>query len=161
MITLEGWADIMYNLSDASQPWMAITFCVLLVMIGSFFLLNVILAVIMDAFDDVDKNSRRVEEKKRKELKEQMKLYGIEVTSSEDEEFEPVDSQQAAQENDDKEDSKEQEQDGSVNLSKNDGSVGYIQNYKKKNKNFKIEPLNENASKPSSNQQISDRSDQK
>ena len=70
MITLEGWSGIMYNLSDASQPWMAITFCVLLVMIGSFFLLNVILAVIMDAFDDVDKNSRKDEEKKKKELRE-------------------------------------------------------------------------------------------
>jgi hypothetical protein len=54
MITLEGWTDIMYNLSDASQAWMAIYFCVLLVVVGSFFLLNVILAVIMDAFDQVD-----------------------------------------------------------------------------------------------------------
>jgi hypothetical protein len=54
MITLEGWTDMMYNLSDASQAWMAIFFCVLLVVVGSFFLLNVILAVIMDAFDQVD-----------------------------------------------------------------------------------------------------------
>ena len=57
MITLEGWTDLMYNLSDASLPWMAVAFCCLLVMIGSFFLLNVILAVIMSAFDEVDKNS--------------------------------------------------------------------------------------------------------
>jgi hypothetical protein len=54
MITLEGWTPMMYNLSDASQAWMAIFFCVLLVVVGSFFLLNVILAVIMDAFDQVD-----------------------------------------------------------------------------------------------------------
>jgi len=58
-------------------------------MIGSFFLLNVILAVIMDAFDDVDKNSRKDEEKKKKELREQMKLYGIEVSSSEGEDEDP------------------------------------------------------------------------
>jgi len=32
---------------------MAETFCIMLVLIGSFFLLNVILAVIMDAFDEV------------------------------------------------------------------------------------------------------------
>ena len=51
MITLEGWTDMMYNLSDASQAWMAILFFCLLVVVGSFFLLNVILAVIMDAFD--------------------------------------------------------------------------------------------------------------
>lgn len=50
MITLEGWSILMYNLSDASQSWMAIAFCILLVVVGSFFLLNVILAVIMDAF---------------------------------------------------------------------------------------------------------------
>ena len=51
MITLEGWTDMIYNLSDASQAWMAILFFCLLVVVGSFFLLNVILAVIMDAFD--------------------------------------------------------------------------------------------------------------
>ena len=55
MITLEGWTDLMYNLRDSSQQWMAISFCILLVVVGSFFLLNVILAVIMDAFDKVDK----------------------------------------------------------------------------------------------------------
>jgi cation transport ATPase len=43
----------MYNLTDSSQAWMAIFFNVTLVVVGSFFLLNVILAVIMDAFDQV------------------------------------------------------------------------------------------------------------
>jgi hypothetical protein len=54
MITLEGWSGLMYNLSDASMSWMAVTFCILLVVVGSFFLLNVILAVIMESFDKVD-----------------------------------------------------------------------------------------------------------
>jgi len=39
MVTLEGWTGVMYNLSDASQPWMAVIFCCLLVIIGAFFLL--------------------------------------------------------------------------------------------------------------------------
>jgi F0F1-type ATP synthase membrane subunit b/b' len=65
MITLEGWTDLMYNLSDSSQAWMAIGFCILLVVVGSFFLLNVILAVIMDAFDQVDKTSAIKERKKK------------------------------------------------------------------------------------------------
>ena len=56
LITLEGWSGMMYNLQDASQPWMAILFCILLVIVGSWFLLNVILAVIMQAFEDVDAN---------------------------------------------------------------------------------------------------------
>lgn len=54
MITLEGWSGLMYNLSDASMSWMAILFCILLVVVGSFFLLNVILAVIMESFQKVD-----------------------------------------------------------------------------------------------------------
>jgi hypothetical protein len=43
----------MYNYSDASPKWMSETFFIMLVLIGSFFLLNVILAVIMDTFDEV------------------------------------------------------------------------------------------------------------
>jgi hypothetical protein len=54
MITLEGWSLVMYNLADSSVSYMAYLFCMLLVIIGSFFLLNVILAVIMDSFDRVD-----------------------------------------------------------------------------------------------------------
>ena len=53
VITLEGWSTLMYNLSDSNNQWMAQIYCLLLVLVGSFFLLNVILAVIMDAFDEV------------------------------------------------------------------------------------------------------------
>jgi len=60
----------MYNLQDSSQPWMAIVFCILLVIVGSWFLLNVILAVIMEAFEDVDKNQKTEDERKDAELKE-------------------------------------------------------------------------------------------
>ena len=76
MITMEGWTDMMYNLSDASLPWMAVSFCCMLVLMGSFFLLNVVLAVIMSAFDDVDKNTIEAERKKKKDLKELKKIYG-------------------------------------------------------------------------------------
>lgn len=55
MITLEGWSGLMYNLADSSTTYMAYGYCLLLVLIGSFFLLNVILAVIMESFDRVDK----------------------------------------------------------------------------------------------------------
>jgi hypothetical protein len=56
---------------------MAIGFCILLVVVGSFFLLNVILAVIMDAFDQVDKTSSIKEAKKKQEIRELKKQYGI------------------------------------------------------------------------------------
>lgn len=49
MITLEGWTKIMYNLMDSNLYWMAIIFSILLVFIGAFFLLNVVLAVLVQA----------------------------------------------------------------------------------------------------------------
>lgn len=59
----------MYNLSDASMSWMAVAFCILLVVVGSFFLLNVILAVIMDSFDRVDSMQDIIENQKKKQIK--------------------------------------------------------------------------------------------
>ena len=54
MITLEGWTKIMYNMQDSNMNWMAVTFSILLVLMGTFFLLNVILAVLAEALDRVD-----------------------------------------------------------------------------------------------------------
>lgn len=66
----------MYNLSDSSQTWMAVLFCVLLVVVGSFFLLNVILAVIMDAFNqNIEAESHDNDDKKLMELEERRKAY--------------------------------------------------------------------------------------
>ena len=59
MITLEGWTTIMYNLMDSNIWWMAVIFCVFLVIIGSFFLLNVILAVLADALNMVENVTER------------------------------------------------------------------------------------------------------
>lgn len=49
MITLEGWVFMMYNLMDAGSPLAATAYCILLVIICAFFVLNVILAVLGDA----------------------------------------------------------------------------------------------------------------
>jgi hypothetical protein len=40
----------LYNLANGGNAWIAIIFCVTLVIFGSFFLLNLVLAVIMQAF---------------------------------------------------------------------------------------------------------------
>ena len=50
MITLDSWTTIMFNLVDGSMPAMAYFFCCLLVILGSFFMMNLILAVMMSAF---------------------------------------------------------------------------------------------------------------
>ena len=44
----------MYNLMDSNIAWMAIIFSIFLIMIGAFFLLNVILAVLVQALDNVE-----------------------------------------------------------------------------------------------------------
>ena len=54
MITLEGWTKIMYNMMDSNIAWMAIIFSVLLTVVGAFFLLNVILAVLAEALNKVE-----------------------------------------------------------------------------------------------------------
>lgn len=62
MITLEGWTTIMYNLMDSNIWWMSVIFCVFLVIIGSFFLLNVILAVLADALNMVENVTEKQED---------------------------------------------------------------------------------------------------
>ena len=49
-ITLEGWVDMMYNYYDASSPIISVIFFILLVVFGSFFALNLVLAQIMESF---------------------------------------------------------------------------------------------------------------
>ena len=52
IITMDSWTLIMYNLMDGSGnlDFMPIFFCVTLIIFGSYFLLNLVLAVIMQAF---------------------------------------------------------------------------------------------------------------
>ena len=64
MITLEGWVNILYNLMDSGMPWMAVVYCVTVVLVCSFFVLNVILAILSegitsDELEDNDENDRK------------------------------------------------------------------------------------------------------
>ena len=73
MITLEGWTVIMYHLMDSNMNWMAIFFSILLVLMGSFFLLNVILAVLAEALDKVDEVIVKKQEKRLREVNKSIK----------------------------------------------------------------------------------------
>jgi hypothetical protein len=64
MVTLEGWAFIMYNMMDATMDWLAIFVCVSVVILCGFFLVNVILAVLADSISS-DELEDSVEIKKR------------------------------------------------------------------------------------------------
>ncbi|PCI31094.1 hypothetical protein COB52_00360 [Candidatus Kaiserbacteria bacterium] len=66
IITLEGWVDMMYDLMDNSQTIFSAIFFCLMVLIGSFFMLQLILAVIMGTFDSMEKDEE--EEQREAEL---------------------------------------------------------------------------------------------
>ena len=74
----------MYNLEDSSEGWMAVLFCVAIVIFGAFFLIQVILVVIMGAFDDVDANQSKIDELLRAETKELKAKFGVSDTSGSD-----------------------------------------------------------------------------
>jgi F0F1-type ATP synthase membrane subunit b/b' len=107
VITLEGWSTLMYNYSDASPVWMAETFFIMLVLIGSFFLLNVILAVIMDTFDEVASQEGEKIRKKNADLRQLKKDYDFEV--SESDEIVKNSSNSSSEEEDSKDESQSQE----------------------------------------------------
>ena len=51
-ITEEGWTDIMYQLMDAYSPAFVSVYFVLLIMIGSWFSMNLVFAVIWEKFSE-------------------------------------------------------------------------------------------------------------
>ena len=73
----------MYDLQDAGPAWFAVIYCILVVIIGSFFLLNVILAVIADSLDSAGEDMMKAEKIQNKQLRELKVMYGID--DSEDE----------------------------------------------------------------------------
>ena len=77
MITLESWTSVMYNLMDSNIWWMSVFFCIALTIIGSFFLLNVILAVLADALNMVDQVQTRLDQKRLTIMKQS--LYRAQV----------------------------------------------------------------------------------
>jgi hypothetical protein len=50
VITMEGWTPIMYSVQDAVGEWPAVYFVVLII-VGSFFMMNLVLAAIWDEFE--------------------------------------------------------------------------------------------------------------
>ena len=68
-ITMEGWVDVMYQLMDGySSGFVALYFC-LLIIFGSFFLLNLTLAVLWEQFDatqEEEAQKRRARSRKSK-----------------------------------------------------------------------------------------------
>jgi hypothetical protein len=51
-ITLEGWAFMMYNCADANSPAFSVVFFLLLILIGTYFALNLVLGQIMESWGE-------------------------------------------------------------------------------------------------------------
>ena len=66
-ITLEGWTNQMYYIMETANPTIAVIYYLLLILFGSFILINLTLAVIMSKFreawseveEEVKKRHRR------------------------------------------------------------------------------------------------------
>ena len=52
MMTVEGWTKIMYNLMDSNLQWMSIIFSISLVLMTSYYALNIILAILAKEYDE-------------------------------------------------------------------------------------------------------------
>ena len=72
-VTLEGWVDVMYALYHSfGANWLVSTYFVLLVVFGSFFVMNLAMAVIWDEYEAADtKNKERMEAAEKAEKAEQ------------------------------------------------------------------------------------------
>ncbi|XP_055999812.1 muscle calcium channel subunit alpha-1-like isoform X9 [Ostrea edulis] len=87
-ITLEGWTDVLYNINDSlgnSWPWI---YFISLIIIGSFFVLNLVLGVLSGEFSkEREKAKARGDFQKlreKKQLEEDLRGYLDWITQAED-----------------------------------------------------------------------------
>ena len=66
----------MYNLMDVDSPWFAIIYTITTVVVGSFFLMNLILAVIINAFITITRKELEEEVHKLNEEQDKNGLVG-------------------------------------------------------------------------------------
>ena len=50
IVTMDSWTGFLYNLMKGSPAWLSALYCCALIVFGSFFVINLFLAVIMQAF---------------------------------------------------------------------------------------------------------------
>ena len=55
MMTMQAWTEIMLNLMDADLAFIGALYSIMMVVVISFFLMNLILAVIIQAFIKIQK----------------------------------------------------------------------------------------------------------
>ena len=75
-ITLEGWTDVMYMIEDAYSVWVAALYFCLCIVVCSYFLMNLTVAVMLDEFQNLNKKN---DSNYDKFIEENYKVKGAEL----------------------------------------------------------------------------------
>ena len=67
--TLQGWTDIMYIMQDAHSAWFASIYFPLVIIICSFFIMNLTVAVMLENFSRINKSTDSLKKKAKSILK--------------------------------------------------------------------------------------------
>ena len=67
VLTLEGWIDLTYYYSEANDPVISVAFFVGIVVMGSFFAMNLVLGQVMESFSETDTKNKEIDEEKKRE----------------------------------------------------------------------------------------------
>lgn len=73
IITNDSWTVILFNLMNGGKGWLAVTYCICIVIIGTWFLLNLFLAVVMQAYNNIMQKQLEKEQKEHKKQLEKAK----------------------------------------------------------------------------------------
>jgi hypothetical protein len=68
-LTMESWTTLMYNYMDSNNTYISIFFFIFLILFGSFFTMQLVLAEIIESFQ----KEKEIREKER--LDEEIKAY--------------------------------------------------------------------------------------
>ena len=74
VLTLEGWIDPTYYDSEANDPVISVAFFVGIVVMGSFFAMNLVLGQVMESFSETDTKNKEIDEERKKEADEAARI---------------------------------------------------------------------------------------
>eukprot|EP00057_Strongylocentrotus_purpuratus_P015657 XP_011670131.1 PREDICTED: voltage dependent calcium channel L-type isoform X4 [Strongylocentrotus purpuratus] len=87
-ITMEGWTDIMYDINDGAGPWWPFLYFVSLIIIGSFFVLNLVLGVLSGEFSKEREKAKArgafQKLREKQQIEEDLRGYLDWITQAED-----------------------------------------------------------------------------
>lgn len=58
IITLEGWIDVLHIFEDSYEPWFVNIYFLLCIIVCSFFVLNLTIAVMLLKYEEFDKSEK-------------------------------------------------------------------------------------------------------